>query len=126
MKKVLVGIGLIFIFVGVFVFHNKLYYPPLPIENVSKKEVIEKLNNSEQQIVKLSNENSLEWHIITKRDQSAANEIIKNMVSQNGWIFKQQDGSGLFFEKKGENLIVTTQKWTANYVLVKIPTIINE
>lgn len=110
MKKVLLAIGLTIIFVVVFVFYNKLYYPLLPIENMSKKEVIEKLNESDKQIVKLSNENGQEWYIVSERNTSVADEIIKEMVSQNDWVFKQKDGSGLFFEKQGETLIVSTQK----------------
>lgn len=88
---------------------------------MSKKAVIEKLNDSDKPIVTLSNENGQQWYIIRERDASAADELIKEMVSQKGWTFRQKEGSGLFFEKQGENLIVTTQKWTGDYVLVKIP-----
>jgi len=121
MKKLLLATGLIIIFAGAFVFDNKLYYPPLPIENMSKKEVIKQLNDSGKRITKLSNENGQEWFIISERNTSAADEMIKEMISQNGWTFKQKDGSGLFFEKQGESLIVTTQKWTGDYMFVKIP-----
>ncbi|MEK9197025.1 hypothetical protein [Ureibacillus sp. FSL E2-3493] len=41
--------------------------------------------------------------------------------TQRGWTLTDKDGSGLFFEKQGEKLIVTTQKWTSEYVLVDIP-----
>lgn len=126
MKKLLLSIGLMIIFVGAFVFYNKLYYPSLPIENMSKKEVIEKLNNSDEKIVKLLNENGQQWYIISERNISVADEIIKEMVSQYGWIFKQKDGNGLFFEKQGENLILSTQMWTSDYVLVKIPATLKE
>ncbi len=121
MKKRLVVSGLILVFACAFVFDNKLYYPALPIESMSKKAVIEKLNDSDKPIVTLSNENGQQWYIIRERDASAADELIKKMVSQKGWTFRQKEGSGLFFEKQGENLIVTTQKWTGDYVLVKIP-----
>ncbi len=123
MKKVLVTftLGTVSIFVIAFVFYNKLYYPSLPIENMSKKEVVEKINNSDKQMVKLTNENSREWYITSERNQSEVDEIIKEMVSQNGWTFVQNEGSGLFFEKQGEKLIITTQKWTGNYLLIKIP-----
>jgi len=52
---------------------------------------------------------------------SAAGEMIKEMLDQNGWTFKQQDCNGLFFERHGERLVVSTQMWTGNYVLEKIP-----
>ncbi|MFJ5563498.1 hypothetical protein [Lysinibacillus xylanilyticus] len=126
MKKVLLTIGIIIFLVGAFVFYNKLYLPSLPIENISKKTVIEKINDSETKMVKLSNENGQEWYVIKERDTSVADEMIKEMLDQNGWTFKQKDGNGLFFEKHGENLIVATQKWTEDYLLVKIPVNFNE
>jgi len=42
-----------------------------------------------------------------------------------GGFSKQKDGAGIFFEIQGNRLIVTTQKWTSNYVLVQIPTTSN-
>lgn len=57
MKKWLFAIGLIILFLGAIVFYNKLYYPTLPMENIPKKEVIEKLNDANEQILKLSDEN---------------------------------------------------------------------
>ncbi|MED3803902.1 hypothetical protein P4562_18420 [Lysinibacillus xylanilyticus] len=126
MKKVLLTIGIIVFLVGAFVFYNKLYLPPLPIENISKKTVIEKINDSETRMVKLSNENGQEWYVIKERDTSAADEMIKEMLYQIGWTFKQKDGNGLFFERHGKNLIVATQKWTGDYLLVKIPVNFNE
>ncbi|MFE3577461.1 hypothetical protein [Lysinibacillus sp. NPDC059133] len=125
MKKVIVTIGIIILLVGAFVFYNKLYLPPLPIEHISKKTVIEKVNDSETRMVKLSNENGQEWYGI-KGNISAADEMIKEMLDQNGWIFKQKEGNGLFFERHGESLIVSTQMWTGDYVLVKIPANFNE
>lgn len=77
-------------------------------------------------MVKLSNENGQEWYIINERNPAVADEITKEMVSQKGWIFKQKDGSGLFFEKQGTSLIVSTEKWTSDYMLVKIPAYFNE
>ena len=121
MKKILITIALIVLLVGAFVFYNKLYYPPLPIETISKKEVIEKLNHSEQKITKLTSEKGKEWYIVNERNQSNVDEIIKEMMNEKDWVFKEKEGSGLFFEKQGEELIVTTEKWTSNYSLVDIP-----
>ena len=125
MKKLLIVIGVMLLIYGVFVFYNKLYYPPLPIENLSKKEALDKLNDSDEQIVHLSNENNYEWYIINERNMASADEMIEELVSENGWVFKQKDGAGLFFEKQGNRLIVTTQKWTGDYVLVQIPSNFN-
>ncbi|MEG0473060.1 MAG: hypothetical protein RR588_12070 [Solibacillus sp.] len=88
--------------------------------------MLTKLNDTNQEIVPLTNEHGKQWFIIRGRDISVADEIIKKMVNQNGWTFKQKDGSGLFFEKQGEQLIVETEMWTGNYVLVEIPAHFNE
>lgn len=121
MKRLLITFGLIVVLAGAFVFYNKLYYPPLPIETISKKEVIEKLNKSDEKIIKLTSENGKEWYIVNEQNQSIIDEIIIDMLSQKEWVFKRKDGSGLFFEKQGEDLIITTQKWTGDYSLVDIP-----
>ena len=121
MKKILITIALIVLLVGAFVFYNKLYYPPLPIETVSKKEVIEKLNHSDQKLIKLTSEKGEEWYIVNERNQSNVDEINIEMMNEKDWDFKEKEGSGLFFEKQGEELIVTTEKWTSNYSLVDIP-----
>ena len=107
MKKILITIALIVLLVGAFVFYNKLYYPPLPIETVSKKEVIEKLNHSDQKLIKLTSEKGKEWYIVNERNQSNVDEIIKEMMNEKDWVFKEKEGSGLFFEKQGEDLIIT-------------------
>ena len=121
MKKILITIGLIVLFVGAFGFYNKLYYPSLPIETISKKEVIDKLNDSDKKIIKLTSEKGKVWYIVNDRNQSNVDELIIEMMSEKDWVFKEQEGSGLFFEKQGEDLIITTQKWTSNYSLVYIP-----
>lgn len=43
-----------------------------------------------------------------------SDENIKQMIGSNGWEYKEKDGDG-------KRLIATTQMWTKDYVLVKIP-----
>ena len=126
MKKWGLAIGIVILVVGLVMFYNKLYYPALPIESISKKEVIEKLGDSNKPIVKLAEQNNFEWYIIDERNTTIANEIIKEYVSQYGWTFQRIEGSGIFFEKQGENLPVSTEKWTSRYILVQIPTKFND
>jgi len=73
---------------GVILFYYKHYYPPLPIENLRKKEVIDKLNDSDEQIVYLSKEKNYEWYLINERNMASADDMIKDLVSKNGWVFK--------------------------------------
>jgi cell fate regulator YaaT (PSP1 superfamily) len=91
LKKWLIVIGVMVLFLGIFVFYNKLYYPSLPMENISEKEVIEKLNDSHKQIVNLSNENDYEWYIISERNMASADEIIKALVIKK-WLEVQVKG----------------------------------
>lgn len=59
-------------------------------------------------------------------DQGKGYEHIKNMIRGKGWTFVEQEGSGYFFEKDGQKLIVTTEMWTRKYVLAKVPVQVNE
>ncbi|MCC3357066.1 hypothetical protein [Bacillus sp. REN16] len=123
MKKVGFILGIVIVIIGVFIFVNKLYYPFLPIENLSAKEAIGKLKKSDSKIAEIAVEGDFIWYITRSENEgiSIADENIKQMVVSNVWEFKEKDGAGLFFEKDGKRLIATTQMWTKNYVLVKIP-----
>ena len=123
MKKVGFILGIAIVIIAVFIFVNKSYYPSLPIEHLSAKEAIEKLKGSESKIAEIAVENDSIWYITSSENKgiSIADENIKQMIGSNGWEFKEKDGAGLFFEKDGKRLIATTQMWTGNYVLVKIP-----
>ena len=121
MKKILIAILLTLSIAGVYIFMNKLYYPPLPIESMSKKEVVHALKSSDEKIVPLTVENGKQWILVNERNQTIIDELIIDMLQNYGWAFKAKEGSGLFFEKQNTKLIVTTQKWTGNYTLVDIP-----
>ena len=122
MKKFRLILGIALIIISVFIFVKIFYYPPLPIDNLSAKEVIRKLEKSDSKLVEIAVEDDSIWYI-TKNDNegiAVADENIKQMLSSIGWEFKEKEGSGLFFEKDGERLIATTQKWSKKYVLVKV------
>ncbi|WP_449536354.1 hypothetical protein [Ferdinandcohnia sp. Marseille-Q9671] len=122
MKKVGLILSIVIVVIAAFIFVNKLYYPALPIENLSAKDAIDKLKESDSKIAEIAVEGDSIWYITSSENRgiSIADENIKQMVVSNGWEFKEKDGAGLFFEKDGEELIATTQMWTKNYVLVKI------
>lgn len=126
MKKWLVAAGFLIILVGVSAFNSKFYYPPLPVEGLSKKEVVEKITHSEESLVKITEENEIEWFITNTENMNEVDELIKKRASHNGWVFKEKEGSGLFFENQGTQLIATTEQWTSDYVLVQIPSGFND
>ena len=114
-------LGLFIAVITVFVFINKLHYPSLPLEDISAKEAIDKLKESDSKIAEIAVEGDSIWYITSgEKGISIADANIKQMIGSNGWEFKEKDGAGLFFEKDGKRLIATTQMWTENYVLVKI------
>lgn len=107
---------------ALFLFVNESYYPSLPIDHLSAKEAIEKLENSDNKVVEIAIESDTIWYITRTENQGVliADENIKQMIGSNGWEFKEKDGGGLFFEKGGERLVATTQMWSEKYVLVKV------
>jgi len=122
MKQVGIILGIVVVIVAVFIFVNKSYYPSLPIDNLSAKEAIEKLKNSDEKIVEVATDDDSIWYITRTENEgiSIADENIIQMIGSKGWEFKEKDGAGLFFEKDGERLLVTTQMWTKKYVLVQV------
>ncbi|WP_172373304.1 hypothetical protein [Sporosarcina jiandibaonis] len=73
MKKLIVII-LVLILIGLgMLFYFKSYYPALPIESVSKREVVKMGKASNDTIIKLTEENGYEWYI-SKMNQGNANE----------------------------------------------------
>ncbi|PIC79427.1 hypothetical protein CSV75_12610 [Sporosarcina sp. P18a] len=122
MKWIGMIVAVLVVMVSVWIVVNKSYYPSLPIENLSAKEVIRQLNDSDQKIVEIAAEEDSAWYITRSQNKgiSIADETIKEMIGSKGWAFKTKEGSGLFFEKEGETLLVTTQMWTKKYVLVHV------
>nr|WP_106779360.1 hypothetical protein [Lysinibacillus timonensis] len=122
MKKLGLILGIVIVLIAVFIIINKSYYPPLPIDNISAKEVIDKLEESDRKIVEIAEEEGTIWYVTKTENQGIlkADENIKQLIQSNGWAFKEKDGAGLFFEKDGERLIVTTQMWSKKYVLVQV------
>ncbi|MCG1023547.1 hypothetical protein [Sutcliffiella horikoshii] len=120
MLKRLTIITLIAVILGIVAYNNRFYYAPLPVESVSKKEVLQSINETSEPIVRIANEDGYDWYI-TRANQGEYRESFKEMLGKNGWEFEYQEGSGYFFDKEEETLIATTQMWTGNYVIVKLP-----
>ena len=94
----------------------------MPVDSLSAKETIEKLNKSDEKIVEIATDDNSIWYITKNGEDgiSTVDENIEKMISAKGWELKDKMGSGLFFEKDDEQLIVTTQMWTKKYVLVQV------
>lgn len=117
-----ISLVILIVIFAVFIFVNKSYYPPLPIEKLAAKEVIEKMEETDSKVVEIAVEDDTIWYITRTENEgiSIGDENIKHMIGSEGWDFKEKDGAGLFFEKDGERLVATTQMWSKHYVLVKV------
>jgi hypothetical protein len=101
-------------------FYSKIYYPSLPIDSVSKREVIQKVNDSNESIIYLTEENGYVWYI-SKMNQGKAYEQLKQMMEEKGWKYKEQMGAGFIFQKQSKELIIESEMWTGRYVMFQIP-----
>ena len=101
-------------------FYSKVYYPALPIDSLSKREVVNIGNSSNEQIIKLTEENGYDGSL-SKVNQVKAYEHLKQLMESKGWVFKEQLGAGLIFQKGNEELIIESERWTGKYVLFQIP-----
>lgn len=86
---------------------------------VTKAYAASKLHITDQKIVKVTNHDTVQY--ITKMDQGKGYDHIINMMEKQGWKYQGQEGSGVFFRKNGETLIVITEMWTGKYILATIP-----
>ena len=102
-----------------FLYINKLYYPPHPIESISKKQLYTAGTNAEKTLQFVTNSNNVDWYIT--KSHNDINQILQQFVEQQGWEFIMQDGSGYFFKKDEETIIITTEMWSSKFKLVKIP-----
>lgn len=101
-------------------FYSKIYYPSLPIDSVSKREVVQKVNKSDESFVYLTKENGYEWYI-SKMNQGKAYEHLKQVMKEDSWNFKEQMGAGFIFQKENKEIIIGSQMWTGKYVIFQIP-----
>lgn len=121
LKKWIISVVIcIAISVGIL-FYSKIYYPSLPIDSLSKREVAPKANKLDEGFVYLTKENGYEWYI-SKMNQGEAYEHLKQMMNEKGWNYKEQMGAGFIFQKENkEELIVESEMWTGKYVIFQIP-----
>ncbi|WP_338754869.1 hypothetical protein [Bacillus sp. FJAT-52991] len=80
-------------------------------------EALQALENSDNSIVfleKSPNGNGL----YLSKEQSTDDQyaLLKKRMQREGWVYLNQEGSSLFFEKDNRQLIVETRIWKSNYI----------
>ncbi|MBI0577368.1 hypothetical protein IEC97_08345 [Neobacillus cucumis] len=111
--------GVLVLFV-VMLIYAKVFYPPLPLNSVSKSEVINKVKKSNGNIVKIAEDKSYQWYI-SEMIQGRAYENIKKLMADKGWFFKDQVGSGFVFHNEQGEITVLSEMWTSKYVIFHFP-----
>jgi hypothetical protein len=120
MKKQILWTMLLIVFL-VLSFNSKWYYLPLPeqLSVLSKREVLNKIQKIENELVKIY-ENEDDEFYIAHMNQGKAYDDLKEHMKQKGYVFHSQQGAGYFFYKDQQRFIVTSQMWTGKYVIFQI------
>ncbi len=94
--------------------------PALPFSGSSASEVKTLLNGYDGKLIKLATVEGVDWYGAPS-GQGAGAEAMKREVAAAGWRFVQQEGSGYFFVRGAEKIVITSEMWTGRYVLFRIP-----
>ncbi|MDR7315497.1 hypothetical protein [Brevibacillus nitrificans] len=128
MYKKAVTFACLLIFLAIYIFaarppflYHALPFHALPFHAVSKATVVSLLHENPYDRVKLlAVEGEYAWYG-TKASQGLAAERLKSAIEAKGWLFLQQEGSGYFFEKDREKIVITSQMWSREFVFFKVP-----
>ena len=112
----MLAIALVF---GVFIY-KEVHNPALPIKSVSKKEVIHKVNESPEDIVKIADEDGYQWYIAEKKGDETYDNL-KKIMKEKGWSYKKQDDSRFVFQSEQGEITVLSRMWTKEYVIFYFP-----
>lgn len=106
---------------GSFLFFSKSFFPALPMEDLSKREVIRKLEASTGELILLQRNDRKSWYGYNGHLPEGKSALQQLMLARN-MTFIEQLGSGYFFEDAMENrVVVESQKWTRHYILFEVP-----
>ncbi|MET3698871.1 putative zinc finger protein [Bacillus oleivorans] len=107
-----------FSFLGFFVgtFGNVLFQEGNPIPVISS---IIKLEFTNAEYVEFSNATNRFISEIKSSDDRYS--VVKKYMSERGWAFKEQMGSGLIFENEAEQIVIETRLYTKNYFIWSVP-----
>lgn len=73
------------------------------------------LNTGQQSIIPMD----VEGEYVGKSESNT--ELLKERMNREGWTFTHQEGAGYFFEKDGQEKVVTIKKlWNRHYVLYDV------
>lgn len=123
-RKLMVLVSVLFLIlitVMLMLFNNRYYLPPLPFDNLSKKEVYQTARDNSG-LTYLTTNRGHNWYIMRGNALDGSNELIAQL-KQQGYTFKEQMGAAYMFASsdESETLIVSSQMWTGKFVLFQLP-----
>lgn len=106
---------------GMALFFSKSYYPALPFEDIKKREVLNKIEASNGELILLQSDSNMSWYGY-KVSLPGGKQALVDLMLGRDLTFIEQLGSGYFFEDSmGNRVIVESQQWTGRYILFKVP-----
>ncbi|CAH1203516.1 hypothetical protein PAECIP111893_01987 [Paenibacillus plantiphilus] len=78
-----------------------------------------KLHTTDQQIVRMSDSDGLDNRYLALRDSNDIELLIERM-NKHKWTHIEQVGSGYFFEKNNQRVVVTAKIWHRNYIIYRV------
>lgn len=127
MRKVLFTLSFFFLVIGFLTLTDfarpAFLYPALPFSQPDKSSVVAKLRQADDKmLVPLTADSDTGYYWVgAKSAQSGEAESLKNLLQTRGWTFVEQEGAGYFFEKDKKRIVITTQMWSRDFVLFKVP-----
>ncbi|MNJ70554.1 hypothetical protein D3C77_670250 [compost metagenome] len=76
------------------------------------------LRTTDKYIVKMEGNSDGNGLYLTK--VTPPTEIIKERMENEGWTYIEQEGSGHFFEKDNQRVVITTKIWNRNFVEITV------
>lgn len=122
LKKLRLIVLSLLILGGVLICLN-IYCPLLPLNSISRNDVIKQVNKSHEKIVKISEENGYQWYISEMEEESAYKNL-KLLMRKKGWYFKKQVDSGFVFQNDQGEIKVskrTWRMWGKKYIIFYFP-----
>lgn len=120
MKKWIIPVVILCLLAVNAALSTKFHYPDLPFANKTKQEVAKLAVSSELPLSKVTQQNGSVW-FVTDDSIDVAEDSLKQRMKKNGWEFVNQSGSSYNFEKNDEQISITSQQWTSNFLLFQLP-----
>lgn len=120
MRRILITMGILFILLTALLtlrFGSALYQEgnPLPVLYA-----ITHLELADSAYEKFAEEDFSKRYVSADTGEGRY-DVIKKFMDEQGWVFEEQAGSGLIFEKDGIFLAVETRQYSERYVLWDVP-----